>query len=160
MNVLITGNCGVGKTWVMKQLVSDGEKRFVRKKIGKFVFEECEDYIVVGNYDGSTFEGSDKLSMSIMTDYEMILQFFDETKKTIFYEGDRFTNSKFLSMAEPLIIKIKGDGEEGRLIRKSSQSERHLKSIRTRISNINEHVSVENSTEALNYIKSLLREKK
>jgi hypothetical protein len=159
MNILIVGNCGVGKTWVMKQLVSDIQKKFVKKKIGKFVFEECEDYIVIGNYDGSTFEGSDKLSMSIMTDYEMIFEFL-EKGKLIFYEGDRFSNSKFINQAKPLIIKILGDGLEGRITRGSNQTERHLKSIRTRISNIPEHYSFNNSTETLLFLRQIIEKHK
>ena len=48
-----------------------------------------------------------------------------------------------------MIIKIDGDGKEGRLKRQSTQSERHLKSIATRVSNIKADIVCESSSDAL-----------
>jgi hypothetical protein len=153
--VLITGCCGVGKTWTMKQLLTPDDKAF---KLGKFNFHENDDWIVVGKYDGSTFEGSDRLSMSVMTDLNKMLAYIEKKGKLAVFEGDRFSNSKFIAKADPVIINIEGDGAEGRNKRGSNQSERHLKSITTRVSNLPKHTIAKNSSVALNHLKMLLCE--
>ena len=151
--ILIIGECGVGKTWVMKQLLDERNKPY---KLGMFLFHETDKYIVIGKYDNSVFEGSDKLSMAIMRDLPKILQYINKKNKIGIFEGDRFTNSKFIDKAEPLIVRIKGDGKLGREKRGSNQTERHLKSIKTRVGNINSHKEVLNSKECLEYLNTIL----
>ena len=146
-NILIIGCCGVGKTWVMKKLLTESEKRY---KLGKINFHENKKMIIVGKYDGSVFEGSDKLSMSSITDIEKVLKYANN--KLTIWEGDRFMNKTFLSKANPFIIKIKGDGQSGRLKRGTKQSQRQIKSIQTRVTNIKENVLLENSSDCLNFI--------
>ena len=123
MITLIVGECGVGKTWVMKQML----KETTPLKLGLFRFHESNDIIVVGKYDGSTFEGSDKLSMAVMKDLDLMLKYIKVRKKHAIFEGDRFMNQNFISKAKPYIIKINGDGKEGRKKRGSNQTERQLK---------------------------------
>jgi hypothetical protein len=149
MNILIIGSCGAGKTWVMKQLLTKNDKLL---KIGKINFHENK-LIIIGKYDGSTFEGSDKLSMSAITDIEKVIK-YAKGKMTI-WEGDRFMNKTFLQKAQPIILKIQGDGKLGRLKRGSKQSERQIKSIDTRVSKIKPNIEFENSLLCLKYIKSL-----
>jgi len=151
--ILLIGQCGVGKTWVMKQLLREDNKTY---KLGMYSFHETDKYIVVGKYDNSTFEGSDKLSMAVMRDLPRMLSYIKSRKKIAVFEGDRFTNSKFIEKAEPLIIRIKGDGQLGREKRGSNQTERHLKSITTRVNNINAHQTTANSLEAINYLNKIL----
>jgi len=153
MNVLIIGECGVGKTWVMKQLLADYNLQ--PGKIGKFKFHYNDDIVLIGVYDGSTFEGSDRLSMSLNTDLDNFLLW--SNNKSVICEGDRFTNSTFIKKATPIIFKIQGDGEVGRKIRGSKQTERHLKSIATRVSNIKEDVLAKDSEEAYYLIKKFIQ---
>jgi len=154
--ILVIGACGVGKTWIMKQLLKrDKSKTF---KLGKFYFHETENYIVVGKYDNSTFEGSDKLSMSVITDLNKMISYIEKKNKIAVFEGDRFTNSRFIKEANPIILKINGDGSEGRKLRKSKQSDRHLKSIFTRVSNIQSHKDCKNSNECLMLIQEIIDE--
>ena len=153
MRVLIVGNCGVGKTWLMKALIKEFKVE-KRQKIGKFYFHSNDRVIVVGKYDGSTFEGSDRLSMSVITDLSAFLQL--SVGKISIFEGDRFTNGRFIKEANPIIVKILGDGASGREKRGSAQTERHIKSINTRVSNINANFEVNNSMEAFNLIKNLM----
>ena len=152
--VLLIGACGSGKTWVMKQLLKGKTQK--RYKLGKFCFHETDEAIIVGKYDGTIFEGSDKLSMAVMADLGKMLEYISKKDKLTIFEGDRFTNGKFIERCDPAIIKITDDGTEGRKKRGSSQTERHLKSIATRVRNITPHKTVENSTEALTAIKSLI----
>jgi hypothetical protein len=153
MIILLIGMCGTGKTWVMEQLI----QYYVlshRKKLGKIYYHTDNRIIAVGKYDGSMYQGSDKLSMSVMTDVDAFIQ--NSKRKIIIAEGDRFTNGKFIAKANPIIIKITDDGLVGRMIRGSKQSDRHLKSIQTRVNNIEPNHEVINSTEALELIKNLI----
>ena len=152
MRILLVGGCGVGKTWVMKQLL---DKHYTKPgKIGKFKFHYNDDLVLVGVYDGTTFEGSDRLSMSVITDLGKFLAWAGD--RAVVCEGDRFTNSTFISQAHPVIFKIDGDGTEGRKIRGSKQTERHIKAIATRVDNIKEDVLERDSEEALELILKLL----
>lgn len=148
MIILIIGECGVGKTWVMKNLLNNTRGY----KLGLFLFNENEKHIIVGKYDNSIFSGSDKLSMAVMKDLDKMLYYIKKSKKIAVFEGDRFMNSNFIKKCNPHIIKIKGDGAGGRLKRGSNQSERQLKTIKTRVKNIKYDIKVENSNECLKII--------
>lgn len=150
-HILIVGECGVGKTWIMKKLLGGENKAY---KLGLFLFHEFKNYIVVGKYDGTTFEGSDKLSMGVMKDINKIEKYLSKVNKIGFFEGDRFMNRNFIKKIQPLILKINGDGKQGREKRGSKQTERQLKTIKTRVSNIKEDMSFNNSTECYEYIKN------
>ena len=154
-NILLIGMCGTGKTWVMKSLIRE-RKVLKRQKICKLYFHSNDDLIVLGKYDGSLFEGSDRLSMSAITDISLLLQVKKE--KIVIAEGDRFMNSTYINKMNPVIIKIRGDGKKGRELRGSNQTERHLKSVSTRVSNINANFIVENSVDALKMINKLIDE--
>lgn len=67
-------------------------------------------------------------------------------------EGDRFTNSTFINDFKPYVLRIKGNGVEGRLKRGSNQTERHLKSMTTRVNNVEHDLAFENSTECLTWL--------
>jgi len=151
---LIIGNCGVGKTWIMKQLINllDIKKK---EKFSKINYNTNGRIYILGNYDGSTFEGSDRLSMSVATDFEPFYQHISKEGTILICEGDRFMNKKFIEIFRPIILKIEGDGEEGRKIRKSTQTERQLKSINTRVNNIQHELSFKNSGEAFEYLKNI-----
>lgn len=157
MKILVIGNCGVGKTWLMKSLIKHF-KAEKRQKIGKFYYHTNDQVIVIGKYDGNTFEGSDRLSMAVVSDLDAFLKYTEG--KTIIAEGDRFTNNTYISKATPTIIKILGDGSEGRTKRGSNQTERHIKSIQTRVKNINSHYEVENSIFAFQLIIKLITDDK
>ena len=96
INILITGNCGVGKTYVLKTLIQS-LKLTKQNRIGLLNFLECSKYIITGKYVDDVFDGSDKL------------------------------------------------GKVGREQRNSNQTQRHLKSIQTRVSNINADLELSNS---------------
>jgi len=153
MRILLIGDCGVGKTWVMKKLLGNYQTR--PGKIGKFKFHYNNEIVIVGVYDGTTFEGSDRLSMSVITDLGKFLAWAGD--RVVVCEGDRFTNSTFISQAHPVIFKIHGDGEKGRALRGSKQTERHIKAISTRVGNIKEDVSASDSAEAYELILRLIK---
>lgn len=156
--ILLIGNCGAGKTWVMSQVIKD-KKLIIQGKYGLFKFRTNKEnnICVLGKYDGSIFQGSDKLSMGIAKDFERFKNFSDKKKWLILAEGDRFMNSRFISVFNPYIIKINDNGERGRKIRQSKQTDRHLKAISTRVKNIIPSIQLENSKEALNFIINSLK---
>lgn len=147
MNILIIGNCGVGKTYLMQQIKKQFDcSQNKNVELLHYVTNEHaynENVInIAGKFDGSTFQGTDRLSMSVMTSLPTYLQ---TVKGINIYEGDRFTNGKFIAKAKPFIIKIKGDGKLGRESRGSTQSDRQIKSISTRVSNIKADAELDDS---------------
>lgn len=149
--ILLVGACGSGKTWVAKQLISKWNCNAVGR-IGLVLYHRSKTNMVVGKYDDTVFEGSDKLSMAVMKDFGKFLEGAKNFGvKKIMLEGDRFTNSTVMAY-HPLVVKIADDGAKGRKLRKSNQSDRQIKSIATRVSNVSATVEVLNSNEALNYI--------
>lgn len=144
-NILIIGECGVGKTWVMLSLI-ERFKCSTQSKVKLLRYSTNKDNTIniTGKYEeGQTFQGSDKLAMNVMSSVD---EFLDENWDAInIYEGDRFSNSKFIAKVDPIIIRIQGDGEAGRAKRGSQQTERQLKSIRTRVNNIAESVKEKKS---------------
>jgi len=129
-----------------------------KARIGKVIFQTDGIVSVLGNYEGSTFQGSDKLSMSVMTDFAILRKMQKKNSMNVICEGDRFMNKKFISMFQPIVVKITDDGENGRSLRGSSQSTRQIKSIKTRVENTTFNKAAKNSSEALEMIIDLLNE--
>jgi predicted NACHT family NTPase len=132
---LIIGACGSGKTWIMKEVIKKYSCNTLGK-VGMFYFHRNNSGLVVlGKYDGSTFEGSDKLSMAIMRDLPEFLEWCKKEKFNVVCEGDRFTNETFIREAKPTMIGILDDGTNGRSKRGSNQTERQIKAIQTKVKN-------------------------
>ena len=153
--VLIIGGCGSGKTWVMKQIIKS-KKLNQKAKVGMVKFLTDGQLAVLGSYDGTMFEGSDRLSMAVMSDCEKFERVRQAKDLFVVCEGDRFTNQRFIATCKPYIIRIMDDGAKGRRLRKSNQSERQIQSIKTRVMNIDAHKEVEDSQQALDFLERIL----
>jgi len=153
-SILIIGGCGSGKTWVMKQVIKQKELN-LNAKFGMVIFKTNNKLAVLGKYNGETFEGSDRLSMAVSRDFKNFKKVADKNNLFVICEGDRFTNRKFIEIFNPYIIKIKDNGEQGRKLRNSNQTERHIRAIQTRVNNIKHNKEVENSLEALEIVLKL-----
>tara|TARA_R100000734_G_scaffold19153_1_gene18686 strand:+ start:13610 stop:14086 length:477 start_codon:yes stop_codon:yes gene_type:complete len=151
--ILVIGNCGSGKTWVMRQVKGDGRGH---KKLGKFVFHENDKCIIVGKYAGHVFDGSDRLSMSVMTDLDHMIEYIRSRDKITFFEGDRFMNKTFIKKCHPFIIKILDSGKDGRNNRGSNQTDRQIKAIQTRVSKISADKEVLDSNKCLALINRII----
>jgi len=156
--ILVIGNCGVGKTWVMKQLISEYKLSTIAQ-CGKIKMRAKGTTAVLGKYIGDTYDGSDKLSMSVATDFINLKYAQKEFGLDVVCEGDRFMNQTFVNVLQPYVIKIEGNGEQGRQERGSNQSERHLKAIRTRVGNMATDKVVKDSATALEHIKTIINGK-
>lgn len=152
--ILLTGNCGTGKTWTMLSIINAFKCR-KRQRYGSMYFHSSDEVVVVGKYDGSMYQGTDRLTFAVMKDYDGFLARM--SGKFVILEGDRFMNSKVVNHTiKPFIIKILGDGAEGRRKRGSNQTETHLKKMRTRNNNITADIEVSGSAEAFNYISAIV----
>jgi hypothetical protein len=154
--ILLIGACGSGKTWVMKKLINEWGLK-INGSMGLIKFKTNKKKCILGKYDGSIFEGSDKLSMAVAKDFDKFKKIADNNGFEIVCEGDRFSNSSFIKVFNPYIIKILDSGLEGRKKRFSNQSERHLKSIQTRVNNIKADLTVKDSDEAFLAIKNIMK---
>lgn len=152
INILIIGNCGVGKTYVMQNLIKSF-KCDNDMKVDLLHYKTNGYLNITGRYQGGVFQGSDKLSMSVMTSLD---KYLNDVKGVNIFEGDRFTNSNFIAKAKPYIIKINGKGQEGRKLRGSVQSTRQIKSIETRVNNIDYDFSFNDSYLLKKYLQDLL----
>lgn len=155
-NILLVGAAGSGKTWVMKQLIASMSGMDMKSGLIDAKYDPASNILVLGKYDGTTFEGGDRLSMAVARDFQPLADLANSLGATIIAEGDRFMNGKFINIFAPYIIKIENDGSEGIALRGSSQTERHLKAIKTRVANIDEDIIVANSTEALKRIEEII----
>ena len=153
--VLIVGCCGTGKTWVMKQIIR-AQKLTATGRVGLFRFRTDGKILALGVYDGSVFDGGDKLSMAVMKDCAKFEKVREKRGMFFICEGDRFTNKTFIDTCDPYIVKIRGDGSWGRINRNSKQSERHLAAIKTRVDNVDANVIVRNSQEAFDLIEGVI----
>ena len=158
--ILLVGNCGSGKTWVMKQLLKKLNSKRAKMKQCFFNIDEEKKIVVLGVYDNTIFEGSDRLSMSVSQDFESLRKIQKEKNWIVIAEGQRFSNKNFIETFNPYIIKIKDTGEKGIKNRNSNQTERHLKSISTLVKNIKENYLVEDSNNALFLINKILENEK
>lgn len=94
-----------------------------------------------GVFDGSTFEGTDRLSMTVINDtipYIKNLQQSSE-RSVVFIEGARLANTRFLNEAKALLFLLYADNstlEARHFERGDKQTERFLKSRETQVSNL------------------------
>ena len=149
--ILVIGNCGVGKTYVMQKVIQKVRANDT-VKLGLVNMHKNDRVAVLGKYIGDIFDGSDKLSMSVSTDFIRLKKWAKDNEMTLVCEGDRFTNKNFIDLFQPEIVLIEGSGEEGRIKRKSTQTKRQIQTIETRVKNIQHHKSFKNSEDCYNYL--------
>ncbi len=95
---------------------------------------------MLGVFDETTFEGTDKLSMTVIDDaIEFVKQQMDsEQKSVVFVEGDRLFNIRFLKETKALLLLIDANErilKARHIERGDNQTETFLKSRRSKVEN-------------------------
>lgn len=138
--IYLAGVPASGKSTLFKMIrkqLFEGAQEF---KEGKCRGIENGAYKMLGVFDGSTFEGTDKLSMTVIgdaIDYVKKLQ-EDKDRHVVFVEGDRLFNYRFLSETRARLLLIDASEQvlKARHIeRGDTQTDTFLRSRRSKVEN-------------------------
>lgn len=124
-------------------------KTTIFKRIRERLFTTCTDFKsglcrgiengqfkMLGMFDGSTFEGTDRLSMAVIDDAIDYIKQLDNS--VVFVEGDRLFNYRFLQAVKASVIIIDAHPDVLHIRhaqRGDEQSETFLKGRRSKIEN-------------------------
>lgn len=140
--IYIAGVPASGKSTLMRRLrghyLSDG--RAFREGKAQGIVNGAGTIRMLGVFDGSTFEGTDKLSMTVIDDaLAMVRRLRDEAGRSVLLiEGDRLFNRRFIGESRALLLII--DANEAVLAarhkkRGDNQSPVFLKGRRSKVEN-------------------------
>lgn len=136
------GEPAVGKTTIINLLRAKFPEAKRPFKFGKVrgLTDSAMGVIFVGVYDGSTWEGSDKLSMAVQPDFESMLRTLSGKCCTVYFEGDRLFNPSLFErfpFIEGLVVCAESSvvGSRHRA-RNDNQPEQFIKAKRTKIARI------------------------
>lgn len=138
--IYIAGVPASGKSTLFKMIRKHLFSESKEFKHGKCKGIENGAFKMLGVFDGTTFEGTDKLSMTVIDDaIEFIKQQIDSKQKSVvFVEGDRLFNIRFLKETKALLLLINANErvlKERHIKRGDSQTETFLKSRRSKVEN-------------------------
>lgn len=139
--IYIAGVPASGKTTLFKRI----RERFFtcssEFKSGKArgIQSDCGRFKMLGVFDGSTFEGTDRLSMTVIGDAIAYIKGLDEGGRcVVFVEGDRLFNFRFLQETKASVILIDASPdvlERRHRERGDNQTPTFLQSRRTKVEN-------------------------
>lgn len=140
--IYIAGVPASGKSSLFKllrQRLFDGATEFKAGKV-RGIKSDCGHYIMLGVFDGTTFEGTDKLSMTVIGD---AIDYIDRLNGSIenhvvFVEGDRLFNYRFISETRALLLLIDANEyvlRQRHAARGDAQTDTFLKSRRSKVEN-------------------------
>ena len=145
--IAIGGEPAVGKTTLMFKIIdmADDWQPCKPQKLLDAMFSKKLNTFILGKYEkGSTFQGTDRLSMAVQPDAERFIIESSPDSCNILFEGDRLFNGKFLDHIsinianfQILVLEAKNDIIKQRHIdRNDTQDVKFINSRRTKISNI------------------------
>lgn len=149
--VALGGEPAVGKTTIFKLL----RERFTRPLMPfqyglvRGLSDRDMKVLFIGVYDGSTWEGCDRLSMAVQPDFEKMLTVLKDKRCTIYVEGDRLFNPSLFSRwnIEGLIIVASESVVSKRHEkREDSQSKTFIKAKRTKLRRMAEQFKIQTMT--------------
>lgn len=136
----VAGVPACGKTTLFKRIREELFADCKEFKDGKVRGIEANNYKMLGVFDGSLFEGTDKLSMTVINDaicYIDRLRLAKE-KYVVFVEGDRLFNHRFISETKATLLLLDANEKVLRnrhLIREDVQNDTFLRSRRSKVEN-------------------------
>jgi hypothetical protein len=93
----ICGEPGTGKTTIVRGLIQDMSLWRVGKyKTLEYLEHTKNGIFILGKYDGDYFDGTDRLSMAVITDTETFLVSHNTPATRIIFEGDRLWCPRFV----------------------------------------------------------------
>ncbi len=140
--IYIAGVPACGKSTLFKKIRSclfegatefrEGKCRGIESPDGKFK--------MLGVFDGSLFEGTDKLSMTVIDDAIDYIKKLDADagRHVVFVEGDRLFNYRFITETKALLLLLDANErvlEARHIERGDTQTETFLKSRRSKVDN-------------------------
>jgi hypothetical protein len=143
--IAVGGEPATGKTTLMFKIIdmADDWKVCKPEKLLDALYSKKLNTYILGKYEkGSTFQGTDRLSMAVQPDAEKFIDKLDNAN--VLFEGDRLFNSKFLEyisqlteQLQILVLEVKNDIIKQRHIdRADDQDDKFINSRRTKIANI------------------------
>ena len=97
----VIGEPATGKTTIMRQVLDSLGARYTRFKFGLLRGRKYpNDLFVLGVYDGTTFAGTDRLSMAVQPFAQRFLSRIPQ-QAIVLFEGDRLTRPAFLGAVAP-----------------------------------------------------------
>lgn len=146
--ILIIGVCGepaTGKTTLMRLLMDKLGENWTKERFGVLDHLKSGNIYVLGKYDGEDFDGTDKLSMSVINDAESFIKSLP-VDSIVLFEGDRLFCSRFINFIQQtgktLLIQLINSSieEQNRRSKREdngiNQSETFLKGRKTKYKNL------------------------
>lgn len=163
--IAIGGEPASGKTTLVRKLMDGYNLTPFKYGLVRGVYDKTEDVYFIGVFDGSTFEGTDRLSMAVQPHFVKFLNQINGG--VVIFEGDRLFNNKLFSNDLPfikVILKVSKDTLEQRhKERGDNQTQRFITSRNTKISNImkehDDYITIVNNdnSNAIEIIKNYIR---
>lgn len=140
--IYIAGVPASGKSTLFKHVrehLFNGAVEFRKGKV-RGIKNADERYIMLGVFDGSTFEGTDKLSMTVIDDAIAYIKELSalSSRHVVFVEGDRLFNYRFLSETKATLFLLDANDDvlkERHKMRGDAQTSTFLKSRRSKVEN-------------------------
>ena len=147
--IAVGGEPATGKTTLMFKIIDMADDWVTCKpeKLLDALYSKKLNTYVLGKYEkGSTFQGTDRLSMAVQPDAEKFIDTlnYEDSDVNIIFEGDRLFNSKFLehianntNQFTVVILEADKDVVKQRHIdRNDTQTEKFINSRKTKLDNI------------------------
>jgi dephospho-CoA kinase len=137
--IYLAGVPASGKTTIFNKIriaYFQGGKEF-KHGLARGIQSRDARFFMLGVYDGSAFEGTDKLSMAVINDAIDFCQ-KQETQCVVFVEGDRLFNYRFLKESQAVLLLIDANERvlaQRHIDRGDEQTERFLRSRRSKVEN-------------------------
>lgn len=167
--ILLAGVPASGKSTIFREvrdILFDIQIPFKYKKL-RGIRNENGRIQMLGVFDNSKHEGTDKLSMTVIDDaLEYIRNLEPGVKKVVLLEGDRLLNERFIDETKAEVIIIEASKYtllKRHIERKDNQPETFLKRCETKVRNIQQKYGVtpyrNNTPTDKEYIVKLINDK-